>query len=106
MRQITRPFSITQVWPASIAKDLKEAMTLAAREGTAQSNLGASLDYGGKTGTSQMAQGRDHAWFIGFAPTTKPEVVVAVLVEHGGSGSQVAVPIGTKVLITALGLDE
>ena len=106
MRQITRPLGITQVWPASIAKDLKEAMTLAAREGTAQSNLGASLDYGGKTGTSQMAQGRDHAWFIGFAPTTKPEVVVAVLVEHGGSGSQVAVPIGTKVLITALGLDE
>ncbi|NMB20116.1 MAG: penicillin-binding protein 2, partial [Firmicutes bacterium] len=65
-----------------------------------------SLDYGGKTGTAQIAQGQDHAWFIGFAPIARPEVIVTVLVEHGGTGSQVAVPIGIQVLRAALTLDE
>ena len=106
LRQITRPQEITRVWPASIGTDLREAMVLAATEGTAQSKLAAPLAYGGKTGTAQIAQGHDHAWFIGFAPTKRPEVAIAVLIEHGGSGSQVAVPIGTRLLAAALGIDQ
>ncbi|NLL47899.1 MAG: hypothetical protein GX249_04880 [Firmicutes bacterium] len=106
MRQIIRPQSMNSVWEASLAQEIQKAMVLAAREGTAKTNTDLDLDYGGKTGTAQMALGRDHAWFIGFAPAAKPEVTVAVLMEHGGTGSQVAVPLGTKLLKAALGLDE
>ena len=107
MRQITRPQSISQALPRSHAVDLQEAMVLAAREGTAQTSLPVSLDYGGKTGTAQTGPaGIDHAWFIGFAPAERPVVAIAVLVEHGGSGSQVAVPIGVTVMEAALGIDE
>lgn len=106
MRQITRPQSIARVWEALLAQDIQAAMVLAAQEGTARSNLDISLDYGGKTGTAQITQGQDHAWFIGFAPIARPEVIVTVLVEHGGTGSQVAVPIGIQVLRAALTLDE
>jgi penicillin-binding protein 2 len=53
-----------------------------------------------KTGTAQHG-GEDtlpHAWITLFAPAYKPEVVVTVLVEAGGGGSDVAAPIAKKVL--------
>ncbi|MFT4578205.1 MAG: penicillin-binding protein 2 [Nitrospinales bacterium] len=40
---------------------------------------------------------RDHAWFVAFAPYEKPEIAVAVLVEHGGHGGTTAAPIAQKV---------
>ncbi len=106
MRQITRPQPIREVMPEEAAAALLGAMELAAAEGTAQTSLDTAFDYGGKTGTAQMGQGSDHAWFIGFAPAERPQAAVAVLVEHGGSGSQVAVPIGVRLLEAALAVDE
>ncbi|NQU57403.1 MAG: penicillin-binding protein 2 [Rhodospirillales bacterium] len=41
---------------------------------------------------------RDHALFVGYAPTTAPRYAVAVVIEHGGGGSSVAAPIGRDVL--------
>jgi penicillin-binding protein 2 len=61
---------------------------------------------GGKTGTAQVAalkfgtEGKlnDHAWFAGFAPADKPEIVVVALAENGGHGGAVAAPIVQKVM--------
>lgn len=48
----------------------------------------------GKTGTAQWSNNKEnHAWFTSFAPFDNPEVVVTVLVEEGGQGSEVAAPI-------------
>ena len=33
---------------------------------------------------------RDHAWFVGYAPAEDPKIVVAVMLEFGGSGSRAA----------------
>lgn len=52
----------------------------------------------GKTGTSQNPQGRDHGWFIGFAPFDDPQIAVAVLVENAGYGSISAVPIASLMM--------
>ena len=63
-----------------------------------------TVSIGGKTGTAQVVgteragscvgeKCRDHAWFIGFAPTDKPEIAAAVVVEHGGFGAAAAAPI-------------
>jgi penicillin-binding protein 2 len=55
----------------------------------------------GKTGTSQNTQDltKPHAWFTGFAGPAdgEPEIVVAVVVEFGESGSAAAAPIASKV---------
>jgi cell division protein FtsI/penicillin-binding protein 2 len=67
----------------------------------------------GKTGTAEappyrlskespLISGLDHSWFLVMAsPMTsdRPTVVVAVLVEHGGSGGRVAGPIANQVLL-------
>ena len=52
----------------------------------------------GKTGTAQQTGGEDHAWFIGFATQGTRRVAFAVLVERGGTGGVIAVPIARKVI--------
>lgn len=75
----------------------------------------------GKTGTAQVrriskaerASGvikneekpwieRDHALFVGFGPIENPRYAIAVVVEHGGSGSKAAGPIARDVLLEAM----
>ncbi|HEX2080501.1 MAG TPA: penicillin-binding protein 2, partial [Longimicrobium sp.] len=55
----------------------------------------------GKTGTSQNSADpkKPHAWFTGFAGPRngQPEVVVAVIVEFGESGSAAAAPVAAQV---------
>ncbi|HEY0023272.1 MAG TPA: penicillin-binding protein 2 [Longimicrobium sp.] len=55
----------------------------------------------GKTGTSQNSADptKDHAWFTGFAGPRggKAEVVIAVIVEFGDSGSGAAAPLAAQI---------
>lgn len=41
---------------------------------------------------------RDHALFVGYAPTDKPKYSICVVVEHGGSGSSIAAPIAKDII--------
>ncbi len=64
----------------------------------------------GKTGTSQVVklgedrkrklpyEFQDHALFTAFAPYDKPEIAVAVVIEHGGSGGKAAAPLAGRIL--------
>ncbi len=82
------------------------------------------IKMGGKTGTTQVRRIsmqerqngivkdenlpwrlRNHALFIGYAPHDKPQYAVAVVVEHGSSGSGVAAPIASKILQKAIELN-
>lgn len=52
-----------------------------------------------KTGTAETGDGKaPHAWFTVFAPIDNPEIVLTVLVEHGGEGSSAAAPIAKEIL--------
>lgn len=58
----------------------------------------------GKTGTAQVValdsglDIKDHAWFVGYAPSEAPQIVVSVIVEHGDSGSVAASPLVKHIL--------
>lgn len=48
----------------------------------------------GKTGTAQWNSNKaNHAWFTSFAPFDKPEIVVVIIVEEGGEGSNISASI-------------
>jgi len=83
--------------------------------GTAWAYIGRDVNYrmAGKSGTAQVVgisqdeqydeseldeYERKHAWFIAFAPSDKPVIAIAVLVENGGGGSSVAAPIAREIL--------
>ncbi len=53
----------------------------------------------GKSGTAELGgSGEPHSWFIGFAPAEAPKVAIAVLVEQGGRGGEVASPIAGDLM--------
>ena len=52
-----------------------------------------------KTGTAETGDnGKTHAWFTAFAPATNPKIVVDVIIEKAGQGSEVAAPIAKEIL--------
>ena len=51
----------------------------------------------GKTGTVENG-GRDHSAFIGFAPMNDPKIAIAVYIEHGGFGADMAAPIAALIM--------
>jgi penicillin-binding protein 2 len=87
---------------------LRQAMVnvVEAPNGTAKLARVPGIQVGGKTGTAQNPHGEDHAWFVCFAPADDPEIVVAVLVEHGGGGGAIAAPIAREVVKAYLRLDD
>lgn len=52
----------------------------------------------GKTGTAQNPHGKDHAWFIAFAPVDHPQIALSVLVENAGFGGSIAAPIAKDLI--------
>lgn len=53
-----------------------------------------------KTGTAE-SHAKDklpHAWFTVYAPADNPEIVLVVLVEESGQGSNIAAPIAKEIL--------
>ena len=84
---------------------VREGMRLAVSQGSARRLSSLPFSVAGKTGTSEWSSTRDtHAWFTGFAPYNNPEVVVTVLIEEGGEGSEVAVPIAYDIFSTYFNL--
>lgn len=81
--------------------------------GTARKSRLKNIIVSGKTGTAQVVRMksneelekgeaipvkyRDHAWFVAFAPYEKPEIAVAIIIEHGGHGGATAAPIAKKI---------
>jgi len=80
---------------AEIQKGMKEACTTG---GTAYPFFDFSPQAACKTGTAEtLDDDKTHAWFTVYAPIENPEIVVTVLVENGGEGSQVAAPIAKEI---------
>lgn len=71
-------------------------------EGTATQLRYSDYEIAGKTGTVQNPHGKDHAWFVAFAPFDNPKIAVAVIVENVGFGATYAAPIAKKVIETYL----
>ncbi|MGH7560063.1 MAG: penicillin-binding protein 2 [Gemmatimonadales bacterium] len=69
---------------------LRYALSDVVRSGTAAASGGRELNVAGKTGTAQNPHGKDHGWFIGFAPADEPRIIVGSIMEFKEHGSSVA----------------
>jgi penicillin-binding protein 2 len=82
-------------------------LTMAGKTGTAQVRR-ISMDErrrGVRTNNSLPWKQRDHALFVAFAPVAAPRYAIAVVVEHGGSGSKAAAPVARDIMKLALQRD-
>lgn len=73
--------------PSTMQK-IHDGMKKVVDEGSASSIFeGYPIQVGGKTGTAQLGTGANNAIFIAFAPFEKPEIAIAVVLEHGERGT-------------------
>jgi penicillin-binding protein 2 len=89
---------------------ITDAMAATTTTGTAAAVHLAGIDFAGKTGTAQVVSHsagatslgkgaeRANAWFVGMAPRRNPDIVVAVLCEHGGWGAEASAPLAAQVI--------
>ncbi len=78
---------------------IREGMRRVVEEGgTGVSAKIQGIESAGKTGTAENPHGKDHSWYIGFAPFDNPKIAIAVMVENAGFGAAVAAPIAGKVM--------
>jgi penicillin-binding protein 2 len=87
---------------------ITDGMAAATTTGTAAAAHLQGVDFAGKTGTAQVVGGGDthvkggaktpNSWFVGMIPRRNPEIVIAVLQEHGDWGANSAL-IAQKIAI-------
>ncbi len=94
--------------PESVLYYVQQGLREVTKSGTAAGAFGPGfpVDIAGKTGTAENPHGKDHGWFVAYGPFENPNMVVAVIVENGGYGSQSAVPIGRRIIEAAFGLNK
>lgn len=101
---------------------LRSAMSgvVTERTGTGKRCRIPGIKVSGKTGTSQVIRQkqrvaaeaqlpyheRTHAIFVAYVENMPTNIAVAVLVEHGGGGGQVAAPIARKVICRYYGVPD
>jgi peptidoglycan glycosyltransferase len=91
-----------RVMSGESAAAMRQLMIASSAYGYAQAAQIDGMTVGGKTGTAELGEGEPHSWFTGFAEVDDRALVAAVIVEHGGPGSQAALPIGRALLEAAL----
>lgn len=117
--EIQRQIDVDPAWLHTVQGAMRDVV--ADPHGTAHASL-ANMPWpmAGKTGTAQVVamsqddqesdvplydRHKDHAWFIGYAPYDKPQIAIAVFVEHGGHGGSAAAPVAGAI-VQALALKE
>ncbi|MCD6080619.1 MAG: penicillin-binding protein 2 [Candidatus Omnitrophica bacterium] len=84
----------------STLKFLRRAMYAVVNSPTGTGQLARlrGIKIAGKTATAQNPSGRPHAWFVGFAPYTDPEIAFLFFVENGGGGGFITARMAKEFL--------
>jgi len=73
-------------------------MRMVVTDGTGTKLKNLKVEAAGKTGSADHSEDEPaHAWFVGYAPYEEPEIVVSIIVESVGTGSEYAVPIAKEI---------
>lgn len=95
------PQSLGQSVKPETAEILNEMLVGVVRDGTGKPASVSGVTVAGKTGTAQNESGKDHSWFVVYAPAEKPTVAVAIILEQTGGGTK-ATAMAKEILSYAL----
>lgn len=90
--------------PLSYYDAVKKGMYLVVNgTGTAKNIKSEDFVLCGKTGTAQNSSGKNHSWFVGFAPYDDPKIAICVLGENEGWGNSFGAPVAGALMVRYLG---
>jgi penicillin-binding protein A len=98
---------IRELMQPETARLVRDMMVTVVEKGSGFRAVVPGLQVGGKTGTAQLGGDRlPHAWFTGFVQDEQSGVVIVVLVENSGEGSEIAAPIFAQMAQVAMNLPD
>ena len=90
--------------PQAYYDAVKKGMFLVVNgNGTAGNIKSSEFTLCGKTGTAQNSSGKNHSWFVGFAPFDDPKIAICVMGENEGWGSSFGAPVAGALMVRYLG---
>lgn len=97
----TEPSIYKKLMSSNESALLGKLMKGVVENGTASALNGRGYTAAGKTGSAEYDEnGSSHSWFIGYSNVDDPDLVVSIIVEDGGTGSEAAVPIAATLFDT------
>jgi penicillin-binding protein A len=111
------PRVLSEAMASPQARRMQEIMATSVMEGWASEAAIPWAWVGGKTGTAETGNGQFHSWYMGWASPYPlagsgpmhqgeqegpPTLAVAVMLENGGEGQAVALPIAREISVIAL----
>ncbi len=96
----TVPEKLMEICSPTETSQLNDLLVGVVDHGTGTAAQISGVTVAGKTGTAENATGKDHSWFVGYAPAEDPKVSIAVVIENSDYGK--ATPIAGEVLEVAL----
>ena len=98
----TKPQIMGQAISEATARTEQEILAGVVDSGTGTQARVEGADVIGKTGTAETGKEKSDAWFVGTAQANGRSVTVAIVIEEGDSGGDVAAPKAATVFLAAL----
>lgn len=98
----TQPQIIGRAISEATAKTEQEILASVVSDGTGTQAQVGGASVIGKTGTAETDKEKSDAWFVGTATANGRSVTIAIIIEQGDSGGDVAAPKASRVLRSAL----
>ncbi len=113
----------TKVTSSKVARTVEKLMLAVVREGTGRAAAIQGVQVAGKTGTAELETTKrcepteeqnpescsteadptdTDAWFVSYAPVSKPRIAVGVMLVRSGAGGDTAAPVARQVMLSAL----
>ncbi len=99
------PEVLSEVMTKEHANLIRDMMVNVVNNGTGTEAYVRGYQVAGKTGTAQfnITEGKNNAWFVGFAPADDPKVAISVVIPNiADYGGKVAAPLASELLKYAL----
>jgi peptidoglycan glycosyltransferase len=86
------------------ANQLTDWMVNVVDNGTATGAQVPGVEVAGKTGTAEVSETGDNAWFTGFAPADDPQVAISIVMENVDipTGQQLTSPSAKRLIEAVL----
>ncbi len=87
---------------ASAAQRVGSMMEKCVESGTGTGARISGIRVAGKTGTAEVGEGADHAWFVAYAPAENPEIALAIVLENAGTTGSACAPMAQRLIAAHL----
>lgn len=83
---------------ATTAQRVGKMMEICVESGTGTGAQISGIRVAAKTGTAEVGNGKDHAWFVAYAPAENPKIALSIVLENAGTTGSACAPMAKNLI--------